>query len=320
MASKEPQTGGAGSAAPKPAPHKGAAKSKVAAKAAAPGKSAAKEPAKAPAPVPAPAKPEPAPTAQAAPMKAAPVAKAAPTKPAPVAKAEPVKAAPAPKPVPAKVEPVAKKAPVAVPATPAPAPVAKEAAAKKADTPLAEPAKPSVQLTKEVKPPVDAAPALAKAKTTSASKEVRIMEATIENTVNRAQAMFADMNERTKAAVEKATKMSEEFNDFAKGNVEALVESGRLTAKGIETLGQDAAEYGRKSFEHATAALKNMAAVKSPADFFKLQNDFFRQSFDNYVAEASKATEAALKLANEMAQPISNRIALAADKVKKTAA
>lgn len=149
-----------------------------------------------------------------------------------------------------------------------------------------------------------------------AAKKVETM---IETNTAKAQAMFADFNDRTKAAVEKSTKLIEEANDFAKGNVEAIVESSKIAAKGLETLGQDAAEYSRKSFETATAALKTFGTVKSPTELFKLQSDFFRTSFDSYVAEASKNTEAMLKLAGDAAQPLSSRFALAAEKVKTAA-
>ncbi|RYG83540.1 MAG: phasin family protein, partial [Alphaproteobacteria bacterium] len=79
------------------------------------------------------------------------------------------------------------------------------------------------------------------------------------------------------------------------------------------------AEYSRRSFETTTAALKTFASVKSPTELFKLQSDFFRTSFDSYVAEASKNTEALLKLAGDAAQPLSSRFALAAEKVKTAA-
>lgn len=150
-------------------------------------------------------------------------------------------------------------------------------------------------------------------------KEVSTMETGIENNAAKAQAFFADFNDRTKAAVEKSTKMVEEANEFAKGNLEAVVESSRIAAKGFEALGQDAAEYGRKSFENATVTMKTLATVKSPADFFKLQSDFVRTAFDSYVAEAAKNTEAMMKLAGDAAQPISNRFAVAVEKVKTAA-
>ncbi|WP_375396993.1 phasin family protein [uncultured Sphingomonas sp.] len=152
------------------------------------------------------------------------------------------------------------------------------------------------------------------------TKELNDMEATIEQAANTAtdksQAYIADINGRAKSAMEKGTRMIENMNEFGKENVEAFVESGKIAAKGLESMGQDAAAYTRKSFEGATAAMKSFAAVKSPAEFFKLHSDFVRGQFDSVVAETSKNTEAMLKLAGEIAQPISNRVAIAAEKIK----
>ncbi|MCM8730976.1 phasin family protein [Hephaestia sp. GCM10023244] len=142
------------------------------------------------------------------------------------------------------------------------------------------------------------------------------MENTVKNATAQAQTLFADFNDRAKAAVEKSTKLFEEVNDFTKGNIEAIVESSKIAAKGFEAIGQDSAEYGRKSFEDATATLKQFAAVKSPAEFFKLQSDYLRSAFDAVVAETSKKTEAVLKLAGDVAQPLSSRAAVAAEKIK----
>jgi phasin family protein len=159
-----------------------------------------------------------------------------------------------------------------------------------------------------------AAPALAALK-----KEVTTMEATLKNAAEKTQAYVAEANDRAKVAMEKGAKLFEDMNDFNKGNVEALVESGKIAAKGFETLGQNAADYARKSFEGATATMKSLSSVKSPTDFFKLHSDYVRSSFDAMVAETSKTTEAVLKLAGEVAQPISNRVAVAVEKVKVAA-
>lgn len=230
-----------------------------------------------------------------------------------------------------KPEPVAKAAPPAPPA-PEPEPVLEAAAQEVEATPVtAEAATDEVTEAAEAAPEVAETAAEAVAETAietaavaealvveAAMKETKVME-TIETNIAKAQAFFTDMNDRTKAAVEKSTKLVEEANEFAKGNLEAMVESGKITAKGLESMSQEAAEYGRKSFESATAALKSMSTVKSPTEFFKLQSDFFRGAFDSYVAEASKGTEAMLKLAGDAAQPLQNRFAVAADKVKAAA-
>jgi len=279
------------------------------AKAAATPKPAATPPAKAPAKAVAAAKPATKPPVAAAAPKAA---VAAPVKPAPVA-IEPVEI----KPVEAVVEtapiaPVAPKIELPAPAPVLPEPVI-EMAAEPAGSP--EPAVPELAISEpalivETLTPVAAAPVA------TIQKEVTIMEANLKNAAEKAQTYFAEANERAKAAVEKGTKLFEEANEFSKGNVEAIVESGKIAAKGIETLGQEAADYSRKQFEGATAALKSLSAVKSPTDFFKLHSDYVRSSFDSIVAQTSKNTEALLKLAGEVAQPISNRVAVAVEKAK----
>ena len=246
-----------------------------------------------------------------------PVAKSPAAKPAPKveAKSAPV-AAPEPEPVvetvaapvetvvEAKVEPVAEVVAETTEVVAESAPAAIEQIEEAVEA-VAEPAVEAVTEVIE-----DTAPQTAD----TASKGIYTMEA-----IEKTQAMFAELNDKAKAQVEKNTKLVGEMTELAKGNVEALVESGKITAKGLETLGQDAADYGRKSFEQATATLKSMSAVKSPADFFKLQSDYVRSAFDSMVAETSKNTEAFIKLAGDAAQPVSNRVAVAMEKIKTAA-
>jgi phasin family protein len=134
------------------------------------------------------------------------------------------------------------------------------------------------------------------------------------------RAAFGDINERAKAAAEKSAKIAEELADLTRGNVEAFVASSKIAAKGVETLSQDAAEYSRKSFEEASAALKSFAEVKSATDFFKLQGDYARSAFDAAVAESARVSETVLKLAGDVAEPINSRYTVAAERVKTLAA
>ncbi|WP_425230943.1 phasin family protein [Sphingomonas sp.] len=155
------------------------------------------------------------------------------------------------------------------------------------------------------------------------SSEEPIMATTFENVVDntteKTQAHVADMTTRAKDAMEKGAKFFAELNSFNKGNVEALVESGKIVVAGAQTMAQDQAAYVRKQFEEATAAARTMTAVKSPAEFVKLQGDYVRQQFDAMVAETSRSTEAMLKLAGQVVQPISNRVAVAVERIKLAA-
>jgi len=150
-----------------------------------------------------------------------------------------------------------------------------------------------------------------------AAKEV-IME-TIENVTAKTQTAFNDATAQAKGAVEKGQKMFEDANEFGKGNIEALVEASKVAVRGMEALGQDAAAFAKKSFEEATTVAKTLSTVKSPTELMKLQSDYVRSAFDAMVQQTSRNTEAMLKLAGEVAQPLSNRVALAAEKLKVAA-
>lgn len=141
-----------------------------------------------------------------------------------------------------------------------------------------------------------------------------------EEAKTRFESAFSEISEKAKVGVEKSSKAFEEFSDLAKGNVEAIVESGKIATKGVETMGQDAAEYGRVTFEKASAALKSLAAVKTPAEFFQLQSELLSSTFDAFAKETAKNSEAFLKLAGDVAQPISSRVSVMTEKVRSLAA
>ena len=235
------------------------------------------------------------------PVAAAPVSVAAkpvvPEVSAPVAKqAEPQ----------SKLQPVIPAAkPVAKKPVPAKAPVRDE---KPTPVRIAQPApvRTAQPTPARIAQPINAVP------TATAAKDVTMD--TIKTMTEKTQAMFAGAD--AKGALEKGQKMFDEMNSFSKGNIEAIVESTKIAAKGFESLGQDVVAYAKKSFEEATTAAKTMASVKSPTEFMKLQSDYVRSAFDMMVAETSRSTETMLKLAGEVAQPISNRVAIAAEKVK----
>ncbi|MGA9582507.1 MAG: phasin family protein, partial [Allosphingosinicella sp.] len=166
-----------------------------------------------------------------------------------------------------------------------------------------------------------AATATATRTTTRIQNEgTRIMKKETAQVADRLQAVFGDVNERARTQMERSTRMAEEMTELSKGNVEAMVASTKVVAKGLETVGQEVAEYSRKSFEDASAALKSFTEVKSATDFFRLQSDFARSQFDGLVAESSKLSETMIKLAGDAAEPLASRYSVAAERVKAVAA
>lgn len=149
------------------------------------------------------------------------------------------------------------------------------------------------------------------------------MNETVTNIADKAQdqarTMFAQAGDQTRSTMEKGKKVAEDMAEFGKGNVEAIVESARIAAKGLESFGKDGATFARARYESTAETVRAMASVKSPTELMQLQADYFRSAFDAMVAEASRTTEASLKLVGEIAAPLQNRMALATDKIKAAA-
>ena len=131
------------------------------------------------------------------------------------------------------------------------------------------------------------------------------------------QGLFADAGARSQDLVAKTRGATEQMTDLAKANVEAIAEAARIAAAGAKSIGQDVVASSRTGFEQASDAVKTLADAKSPTEFFQLQSDIVRSSFDRLVAESSKLTEQVVKLAGEAIQPISNRASVNAERVNE---
>ncbi len=258
------------------------------------------------------------------PAKADEAAVPAPASPVPVVKQTtpaPVATKPADVPVgtpaaSAPKEPAAKAAaPKPAPAKPAPA---KPASAKSAK-PASRRAKPAAR--KATPRPV---PAFAVNSTVTELKE-KIMAT--KNTAADLTGMMsksmtdavAEMQAKAQEAYDKGTGMVSEMTEMAKGNVEALVESGKILAAGVQDMTKSYAEEAKAAYETMTADLKEMASVKSPTELFQLQGKILRRNFDAMMASTSKAPESAMKLANDVMAPITARVNLAVEKISKAA-
>jgi hypothetical protein len=134
------------------------------------------------------------------------------------------------------------------------------------------------------------------------------------------QTAMTEAQAKAKAAFEKSSNALGEMGEFTKGNVEAVIESGKIFAEGCQEIGSTIVAESRTAFETMTGDIKELAAAKSPTDFLKIQGDMVRKSFDSAVAYGSKNSEAWLKLMSDAAAPLSGRMSLAVEKVRQSTA
>jgi phasin family protein len=247
---------------------------------------------------------------------------------------EPAEAAPAASVKPAAAESAPAKKPVAA-ATPAvePAPKRKPAAPKveskktpAAKKPVNKKASKAANVTRKKSSPARgsdrkvqiAAPAAPEPTISELKEKIMANAKTTDFTMPMGDAI-SEVQARAKAAFEKSTEFAAEMTEFSKGNVEAIVETGKTLAGGMQDLGRTYAEDARTAYEALTADMKEMASVKSPTELLQLQAKLARRNFEGMFAYNSKNGEAMMKLVSEAFAPISGRMSLAAEKISRAA-
>jgi phasin family protein len=134
------------------------------------------------------------------------------------------------------------------------------------------------------------------------------------------QTLFAGAGEKSQEVVRKGQAFAETLTETARANMEAVVESSKIAAAGARDLGTEIVATTKAGVEQTTAAVKTLAEAKSPTEFFQLQSEMMKASFDRFVAEGSKLTEQMVKLAGEASQPLSNRASVNAEKFSELTA
>lgn len=215
----------------------------------------------------------------------------------------------------APVAPVAKPAKVAAKKASTPKAAAKKAVKKAVATKKA----PSTRAAPKTSPKAAETPAKAAVNPLIKLKDTIMAKANETDFAQTAKEMAADVQARVKTAYAKSGELASEVTEFSKGNVEAVVESGKILLAGIQTLGREEIETTKNVVETVTEDLKKIAAVQSPTEFMQLQGELVRRNFDAAVAFGSKRTEALVKLYNDAFAPISSRVSLAAERIKKAA-
>jgi phasin family protein len=231
----------------------------------------------------------------------------------------------------AEAAPAAAEKPSAKPGRPRK--VAAPAPAKAVEAPVAPAVKPVRKVKAkaakpEPKPAAKISTTLVKTSTKQAAsvksaaakqKDFSIMNAIPTEMTETIQTAMKEAAEKAKAALEKSQAALGDMGAFTKGNVEAVVESTKILASGLQEMTKSYAAETKTVVETMQAEIKELAAVKSPAEFFEKQNAMLRKQFDAAMAVTSKNSEAMLKLASEAFQPISNRVSLAVEKIKHAA-
>ncbi len=122
------------------------------------------------------------------------------------------------------------------------------------------------------------------------------------------QSLKADVQDKAKLAYVKGAVVANELSTMTKGNVDAVVASGKILGAGLKELSEGSITDGKLAFGSFVADLKAFAAVKSPTEFFELQFKVAKRNIDTAVALGGKNGKAIGKLASDAAAPLSGQV------------
>lgn len=103
------------------------------------------------------------------------------------------------------------------------------------------------------------------------------------------------------AQIEKATAMGKE-------NVEAVVQSTTIVAKGCEELSKNLWGWMQSMTEQSMATSKQALAVKTMRELVELQTSYLRNLVDQSMTETTKMSEIGARVANQAMEPINRRV------------
>jgi len=237
----------------------------------------------------------------------------------PAAEAAPVEKAAADS-APAKTETQTPAAPAAKPATAAKPAVKRTAASKLATKKVAAKRKVAAKpVAKTTLKKTKGTRKMATTKTTATKRVVKNTKAANTKAANNAkqaaekfgtrfEKLTADAQARAKAAADRAVALSKNAVEFNRENVETLLESGKIAAKGAQEIGQTNLKYTRENFVEASRALQGLFSVATPKDMFEKQADYVRSGLDRVMDQTSNNADAVVKLAGKAYQPIADRM------------
>jgi len=94
-----------------------------------------------------------------------------------------------------------------------------------------------------------------------------------------------------------------EIKGFGTAPFEALTKATASSTKGLQVIAAETTDYSIKSFEKSRVLFEKLIGVKKIDEAIKIQSDFAKSAYEDFVAEATKIGEIYSSLAKEAFKP-----------------
>ena len=103
---------------------------------------------------------------------------------------------------------------------------------------------------------------------------------------------MAKVSSETRAdALLPAAPCNADFVEFGRDTIEAAMVSNAALNAGLEAIGQEVAQYARKTFESAGETARGLLGARTFEDVVRLQSDFAKRSCEGFVERSATLSE-----------------------------
>lgn len=99
------------------------------------------------------------------------------------------------------------------------------------------------------------------------------------------------------------------FQKIGKEQMEAAAAAMTEVTKGLQAIATEAGDYSKKSLETGSAHFEKMLGVKKLDEAITMQSEYAKQSYEGFVAQATKFGEMYAAVAKEAFKPVEGAIA-----------
>ena len=99
----------------------------------------------------------------------------------------------------------------------------------------------------------------------------------------------------------------------SKLNLEAIAESAGAAAEAAQSLGAQAAAFGKKALEDQVATAQKLATAKSVQEAFDIQTGYAKSAVESYLAELGRWSDSFTSSMQRSMKPLNDRVAAAAE-------
>ncbi len=113
---------------------------------------------------------------------------------------------------------------------------------------------------------------------------------------------------QVESGMKNATAQFEKAASLSKENIEAVVQSSTIVAKGCEEISKNIWGWMQTSVEQSMVTSKQALAVKTLRELVDLQTAYMRNLMDQSMTETTKLTEISTRVAGQAIEPINQRV------------